>query len=129
MRRADVSRRRHRGNIGGDGDQESGGSGAISGRADEHGDGRFRVNDCVVDVARGVDQTAWRAERQDDQRRRRGIRLGNDPPHVLGGHRMDDSVDLGGINHGWRLALRTDDGRQHQQDDPGAERSKGRAHE
>ena len=68
VRGADVRAGRHGGDVGGDGDEEAGRRGAVPRRPDEHGDRRLRADDGVVDVARGVDQAAGRAQREDDQR-------------------------------------------------------------
>ena len=60
MRGADVGPRRHRRDIGRDGQNEAGRCGARARRADEHATGVFAASMRVDDVARRVDQTARR---------------------------------------------------------------------
>ncbi len=82
MRGADVRARRHGGDVGGDGDQEAGRRRAGARRADEDRDRRLRGDDGVVDVARGVDQAARRAQREDEQRGLVGVGLRRSAPRM-----------------------------------------------
>ena len=64
----------------------------------------LRLDDGGVDVARRVDETAGRAEHDDEEIRLRRVRLGNRAADVGRGDGMDDTVHLGGVDD--RRALR-----------------------
>jgi hypothetical protein len=96
----DVGPRRHGGDIGGDGDQESGGRGASARWTDEHDDRRPGGDHVRHDRPGGIDETAWSPQREDDQRRTLAIRTIHRLVHVIRGDRMNNAVDLGGVHDG-----------------------------
>lgn len=96
MGRTDVRARRHRGHIGGDREDEPGGSGARPRRCDEYGHGRPGRDQPGDDRARGIHEPARRPQREDDQRRPGEIRAFQRGNHVLRGDGVDDAVNLRG---------------------------------
>ena len=99
MRRADVGAGRHCRKIGRNGQQESGRCRARARRCDMDGNRSFRRKHSRDDLPRRVDEPARRAQRKDDERGTGCIGALHRLDHVFGGDRMNDAVDLGGIDN------------------------------
>ena len=100
MRGADVRAGRHRRDVGGDRDDEAGRRRPRARRRHVHRNRRLRRDHFRDDVARRIDETAGRAQREHDERRVRGVGARDRVDHVLRGNGMDDAVDFGGVDDG-----------------------------
>ncbi len=94
MRGADVRAGRHRGDVGGQRQDEAGGGGPSACRSNEDDDRRARVDHAGDDVARGVEQAARCAQDDDDDVRAGGVCLVDDARQVFGRDRVDDAVEF-----------------------------------
>ena len=124
MRGADVRAGRHRRHVRRDGYEEPGRRGAGAARTDVDHHRGVRLDDPRIDLARGVDQPARRPQHHDHQVRARAIRLVEGLGDVLGGHRMDERLDLRRVDDRTPgpllLRSRPDRGQQHQRPEGGA---------
>ncbi len=98
--RSDVRARRHDGDVGGDGEDESRRRRAGAGRPDEHDDRCARRDHSRDDVAGRVEQPARRSQGDHDDIGVRGVRLRDRLVDVLGGDGMDDAVQFGDDRRG-----------------------------
>ena len=102
MSGADVRAGRHRGDVGSHGDEKPGGRGAAARGRDENGNGRLRLDDGRVDIARRIDEPARRAQEENHEAGARGVGLCDRLTNVGGRDRMNDAVDLSDVDDGRR---------------------------
>ena len=94
VRRADIRRRRHRGDVAGHRDERAGGSRPRPGRRDEGHDRNACGQKTRRDLVRRVDEPAGRVDHEDDRRGVIGFPVRDHAVDVARGDRIDLAVDV-----------------------------------